>query len=127
MIYEDSVIQTSYVTFASMPTATNVDLYTYDNQGNISANPSSTSCISILSNNLAGQTSFARFDNKGDLTSFEQSIQIFNGSNINVAFSYVGIVFDYYDTALQDIFSHFLGDPLLDDGLQFACDWSTYL
>ena len=122
-----SVIQTSYVTFPAMPTASNLDLYTYDNEGDISSTTTLTSCISVAKDNLTGETTFARFDNKGDLSSFEQSIQIFNSTTVSGTYSHVGIVFDYCDTALQDIFSYFLGDPILNEGVVFTCDWSTYL
>lgn len=122
-----SVIQTSYVTFASLPTASNKDLYTYDNQGNISSTTTSTSCISVLKDDLEGEQSFAKFDAKGNLSSFDPTICIFNGVEVSGTYSYVGIVFDYYNIALQDIFSYFLGDPILDEGVSFTCDWSTYL
>ena len=70
--------------------------------------------------------SFPEFDDSGDYTdNFRSQVSIYNGST--VGYSYLGIVVDYFAESLEYIFSYFLGNDYLTDGLSFSCDWSLYL
>lgn len=69
---------------------------------------------------------FAEFDDDGDYSgNFRSQVAIYNGPT--AGYSYIGIVIDYFAESLEYIFSYFLGNDLLSDGLSFTCDWSLYL
>lgn len=69
---------------------------------------------------------FPEFNNDGDYTgNFRSQVSIYNGPT--EGYTHIGIVVDYFAESLEYIFSYFLGNDLLSDGLSFTCDWSLYL
>ena len=91
--------------------------------------PESTSCIAVDRAGMdeEGDSSFISFS--GDTANFEQETIIFDGGDVDSekTFNYVCVVIDYYQLALEYLFSYYIGHPFLSDGLTFKCDWTTYL
>lgn len=64
--------------------------------------------------------------NNGEFTgTFNSEVSVYNGSTSGM--EYIGIVVDYYAESLEYIFSHYMGNSLLDNEITFACDWEMSL
>ena len=91
--------------------------YSYSTQTN-------KSCIAIptasfTADNRHGFTSFT----DDETFSFSKQLNVFRGDVTGV--TYVGVVVNYDQTALEYVFSHNLGNEALNNGLEFKCDWVT--
>ena len=84
----------------------------------------SLSCISIAKNKLIDDKkhSFPNFTGPEEYE-HEQEICVFDEQTDDV--TYVGIIIDYDQLALECIFSRNLGHDALNYGLLFTCDWTT--
>lgn len=85
---------------------------------------SDVSCIAIPTASFTNdnKSSFTTFQND-DTPVFTKELNVFSG---NVAgCTYIGIVVDYDQLALEYIFSRYLGHNSLNAGLKFKCDWKT--
>lgn len=67
--------------------------------------------------------SFAKVTNNGSNVEFNDTAEFFTGST--QGYKYLGIVFDYYPDAVEYLFSYYIGNNYLSDGLSFKCDWVT--
>ena len=76
---------------------------------------------------VSGQNNSSFVDiNNGEFTgTFNSEVSVFEGSTIGK--EYIGIVVDYYAESLEYIFSHYMGNSLLDNEITFACDWEMNL
>lgn len=74
---------------------------------------------------LSAPCSFVEFE--GDsYADFDGSIPLFQAPNATTV-KYVGIIFDYYEVAVETIYNSYIGDPALDDELLFYCDWMVVI
>lgn len=79
--------------------------------------------------NIAGQddtVAFAQFDNNDNYTGFDPEISLYNAPQ-STTLQYVGIVFDFYEEALEYIYNTFLGNEILEDRVGFTCDWEMII
>lgn len=74
---------------------------------------------------LSGAGSFVEFDNQDSYTSFEQEPVIYSTTSATV--KYVAVVFDYYELAMETIYSAFMGNEVLSETLSFTCDWTLVI
>ena len=83
-------------------------------------------CISIATSELTSSnfSSFVQIEN-GEYVGFNDSIIAYSG--FVGESEYVGIVIDYYAASLEYIYSFFMGNEVISDGITFACDWETVL
>ena len=65
--------------------------------------------------------SFVTFN--GSSHEYQSEINFYSG-NVK-GHTYVGVVIDYYSTAVEYLSSYYLGHSYLNDGLTFKCDWVT--
>lgn len=82
------------------------------------------SCIAIPKSGFTttNRRSFTNFTND-DTFEFNNELSVFRGDVTGV--SYIGVVVNYDKTALEYVFSHYLGHIALNNGLEFKCDWIT--
>lgn len=76
-------------------------------------------------NQLTGEGSFVEFDNQDSYSSFNQEQVIYSTTSATV--KYVAVVFDYYELAMETIYSVFMGDAVLSETLNFTCDWTLVI
>ena len=74
---------------------------------------------------LSGAGSFVEFDNQDSYSSFEQEPVIYSTTSATV--KYVAVVFDYYELAMETIYSAFMGNEVLSETLSFTCDWTLVI
>ena len=86
-----------------------------------------TFSISSL-NNATG--SFTQFSNNAysdflpNQTVFTTSSLDYTDPTATYRVKYVAVVFNYYEAAMEAVYSAFIGDPVLENVLVFNCDWS---
>ena len=85
---------------------------------------SALDCISIAKSGFtsSNKSSFSNFTS-AESFNYSKEINVFSGDLTGV--TYVGIVINYDQLALEYIFSHNLGHDALNAGLDFECDWVT--
>ena len=109
------------------PSTKNLYLYTDGERDNSTTSRSciaidQSECVSDSTEDGYNMSSFAQFT--GDnLSKFEQEIDFYNGDVTGLG--YIGIVLDYNPDALQYLFTYYLGNEYLNEGLTFQCDWET--
>ena len=74
---------------------------------------------------LTGLGSFVEFDHQDSYASFEQEPVLYSTTSATV--KYVAVVFDYYELAMETIYSAFMGNEILTDTLNFTCDWTLVI
>ena len=70
--------------------------------------------------------SFAQFDEDDTYTGFDNEISLYSAPT-GKKLQYVGVVFDFYEEALEYIYNTFLGNELLEDRVGFTCDWEMII
>lgn len=89
-------------------------------------NSNSTYDITLADTSPSSDRDFTVVDNLNDTSSFEDNITIYDSGN-NTTLKYIAIVVNYKPTAIEYIYSTYLGDPVLggtyEDTLYFTCDW----
>ncbi len=68
---------------------------------------------------------FVTFDENGDYASMASTKELF--STTSEAVQYITVVIDYYEDSLEYIYNLFLGELLLNDNLDFVCDWTVVI
>ena len=68
------------------------------------------------------KSQFVNFSNDDSYT-FNKEVCVYEGTVSN--YTYVGIVINYNSSAIEYICSKYLGNLILNDGLNFKCDWVT--
>lgn len=63
--------------------------------------------------------------NNGEYNGFSPRKNIYTGTTAN--YTYIGIVVEYYSESLEYIYSYYMGNESINEGLQFYCDWTTNL
>ena len=116
-----SIIQMHSFVFDYNPATTNTVT------GNLVVNGSPTqktyipfvknTCLSTYTSNMS---SFATIRN--GTPTFSNEATVYSGETYENG--YIGIVFDYYPELIEDIYSYFLGNTYLNNGLGFTCDWN---
>ena len=98
-------------------------------------NANSTYNVTYTNTRSPVDHNFVYVDHDADESDFEQSSNIFDSSSTNSAVyytdvkkvKYIAVIVDYYDAAIEYIYSTFLGDETLEDTyeyvLNFVCDW----
>ena len=83
--------------------------------------------ISSLTNTSG---SFTEFNNDDTYRTYNSDRTVFTTSSFDYSsvdssdVRYIAVVFDYYEAAVEAIYSAFIGDSVLDDVLIFNCDWT---
>ena len=116
-----SIIQMHSFIFNYDPTTTNTVT------GNLMINGAATqktyipitksSCLSTYTNNMSSFVSL-----NGGTPVFSNETTVYDGQTY--ANGYLGIVYDYYPELVEELYSYFLGNTLLNTALGFSCDWS---
>ena len=84
------------------------------------------SCIYLNKNEFTDEnrSSFTEFTDSEDYNTFNKQINVFRGDITGV--TYIGLVVNYDQLALEYVFSRNLGhDALNAEQLLFKCDWRT--
>ena len=132
-----SVIKSNSLTFDAIPARSNHNLYLYTNTTALPNNSDThevrdseatfTSCLAIDTGDLSENDTKSFVDLDGSSYSgFNQSIELFNRGSAG-GFHYIGLVLDYYSTAVEYICYHYLGHNYISEGLQFRCDWEMVI
>ena len=122
-----SVVKFHYFTFSGaledLPTSHTVDVETFTDDYHYTV-MADQNCIAIPKSGLtdSNKKSFTNFTSNEDYT-YRKSVIAFNGDVTNKTF--VGIVVNYEQLALEYVFSSNLGHEALNAGLSFVCDWTT--
>ena len=117
----------SVLTFASIPFADGDALEAIEGtKTKIEEGESVTyNTFDLAKNTLGESKSFVQFDGE-DYDSFDSEINLFS-ARYGTTVKYIGIVFDYYEIAMETIYNTYLGDPALEDELYFNCDWTMVI
>lgn len=115
-----SVVKYSSKTFASAAALNAIKAENSVTLGNVSYDT-----YDFSPNQLSGEGSFVEFDNQDSYSSFNQEQVIYSTTSATV--KYVAVVFDYYELAMETIYSVFMGDAVLSDTLNFTCDWTLVI
>ena len=106
--------------------AADVNVESFNSQSqSYSYSESRVDCITLAKNTFvtSNRNSFTSFSNAGDYNQFNKQINVFRGDVTGV--TYIGLVVNYNQLALEYVFSRNLGHDALNAGLQFKCDWRT--
>ena len=79
----------------------------------------------VTTGSNSNRTSFVNLNSSGDYSSLDTNISLFSGSTTGL--SHLGIVIDYYADSLAYIYSYYLGNEYVSQGLKFNCDWTMTL
>lgn len=69
--------------------------------------------------------SFVKFKTDDSYASFDKEPVIYSSDSATI--KYIAVVFDYYELAVDVIYSVFLGNYALEEPLEFTCDWTMVL
>ena len=124
---EDLILKTSgghdYYPLSSVVTFRNTS---FSSSAYTTWNSNATYDITFTDTSPSSDRDFTVVDNLNDTSSFEQNITIYDSGN-STTLKYIAIVVNYKPTAIEYIYSTYLGDPVLggtyEDTLYFTCDW----
>ncbi len=112
-------------TLASMTTSEDVMVESFNSTtATYTYEEDSLSCIALAKSDFTN-TNKSSFTNFSAAETFQYNKQVTTFSGDVTGVTYIGIVVNYDQLALEYIFSRYLGHDALNAGLAFKCDWRT--